>query len=204
MAPPAILKGRIYQVILERGPMLYEVLAQYLPDVPLDRLKWCIQEDRRKGEKRVFRVMDWKRNRGKSGKPSPIIGLGNEPDVPEPDLTKARKEAVDRYNRDIALSRPEQRLSKKEREVLRDQKRIERVIKRHEEEVAQVQAANVFANMFAPVAPIEIKGTRVRQFRTSNKEPTTNGKTKSHVSEDPHLTRGRGSTVPPRPAREAE
>lgn len=184
--------------------MLYEVLAQYLPDVPIDRLKWCIQEDRRKGDKRVFRVVEWKRHIGAHGKPSPIIGIGSEPDAPEPNMAEARKEAVDRYNQEIALSRPEQRLDPKARAVLRDQKRIERAIKRHEEEVVQVQAANVFANMFAPVAPIEIKGTRARQFRTSNKEPTTNGKTKSHVSEDPSLTGGRGSALTHRATSEAE
>jgi len=205
MAPPAILKGRIYQVILERGPMLYEVLAQYLPDVDADRLKSCIQEDRRKPqEKRVFRVVEWKRNLGKRGLPSPIIGIGNEPDAPEPNLKQARKEAIDRYNREIALTRPQQRLSKKERDVLRDQNRIARAIKHHEEEVVEKRAANVFANILAPATPIEIKGTRKRQFRTSNQEPKTNATPKSHVSEDPYPAGKRGPFVAHRSSPKAE
>ncbi len=164
--------------------MLYEVLAQYIQDVPLDRIQWCIQEDRRKKDKRIFRVVEWKRNIGKSGLPSPVIGLGNEPDAPLPNLSEARKEAVDRYNHELALSRPEQRLSDKEREVLRDQKRIDRAIKRHEEEVGAARSANVFASMFTPVAPVDVKGATARQYRTSNQEPVNHGKKKRDLRED--------------------
>lgn len=188
MPNPAILKGRIYQVIHGHGPLTYEGISKYMLDVPVKRIQWCIQEDRRKKEKRIFRIADWDRHVGTKGAPSPIIGLGNEEDCPPPDGVESRKESVDRYNREMALSRPQQRLSKEEREAIREQKRKDREASRQQEELQSALAASVFSNMFAPAAPIEIKGVSVRQYRTSNQEPTKHEQKKrdlrAHLSAD--------------------
>jgi hypothetical protein len=172
-------------VLHEQGPLTYEGIGKYMLDVPVNRIQWCIQEDRRKKEKRIFRVHDWDRHVGKSGALSPIIGLGNEEDAEHPDLKQSRTEAVNRYNHEMALSRPERRLSKEEQEAIREQKRAEREAAREEAQQAEARAVNVFANMFMPVAPVEVKGTTSRQYRTSNQEPTKHAKNKQDVRTHP-------------------
>lgn len=166
MAPPAILKGRIRQAILTHGPMTYEELTQHLPDKNIDRIKWCIQEDRRKKDKRIFRVADWKRNYDIRGLPSPIIGIGTEPDAPTPLFTNRLLEANHRYNK--------KRATKKKEEAVRALVDV----------ALDARAASVFASFVTPTLPVVLKSVPARIYRTSNKEPTRRGQTKDNVPKD--------------------
>lgn len=158
MPNPAILKGRIYQVIFEHGPMTYAKLATYLTDVSEERIKGCINEDRRKRIAKTFRVEDWHRNLEVRGRASPVIAIGKGEDAPLPDFADRLLEANQRYNK--------KRTKQTKQEV-------------------ETTVSLVFANMFAPTAPIELKGVTARTHRLSNKEPKQNGKTTRHVPEDP-------------------
>jgi hypothetical protein len=148
MAPPAILKGRIRQAILTHGPMTYEELTQHLPDKNVDRIKWCIQEDRRKKDKRIFRVADWKRNYDIRGLPSPIIGIGSEPDAEAPIFTNRLLEANKRYNK--------KRAAKKKEEAVRATFNA----------AVEARAASVFASFVTPTIPVVIKSVPARIYRT--------------------------------------
>jgi hypothetical protein len=120
--------------------MMYEDILKLMPDVTMKQLRDCIVMDRfnnKENGKKVFRVVDYKRVFGKGGSPRPIIGLGNEPDVPPPVIKNARREAHRRYDAKFT--------------------------QKGKEEKARAQAESVFSSMLAPTQPVEIKtvGKRV-------------------------------------------
>jgi hypothetical protein len=97
---PGVLKGRIYQVIFEHGPMTYEALLRYIPDALIKKIKDCIVNDRfmnKSNGRKVFRVVAYEAHRGTGGSFHPVIGLGNEPDEPPPVVENAHLDASRRY-----------------------------------------------------------------------------------------------------------
>jgi hypothetical protein len=162
MPNPAILKGRLYQVIHEHGPMTYEALAQYMQDVSVENIKSCINEDRRKRIKKVFRVVDWRRNIGVRGRPSPIVGLGPEPDAPLPDFTNQHLLAQRRYNEKRAIKQDTTMTESVREEVIKE---IE-VVQATEVNAGHV-GTMVFDSMFAPPTPVKLPSTTTRKYRMS-------------------------------------
>lgn len=90
--PQGFIKGRIYQVLLEHGPMTYGMLVEYAPGLTVANIKECVTYDKRHNapERNTFRVVGYHQNLGKGGDLSPIIGLGAGLDAPKPEVDKVR------------------------------------------------------------------------------------------------------------------
>ncbi len=161
MSNPFVLKGRIYQVIFERGPLMYEEILKFIPDTSLKNLRDCIVMDRfnnKDNGKKVFRITGYKPMRGKGGPPRPIIGLGPEPDVQAPVIKNAANAAKRRYDEKVHGVTP------------------------------AVRAERVFANMFSEPTPVKVEPMARRIYKASNKEPLRNTRFKAAVTRDSEET----------------
>lgn len=180
MSNPGVLKGRIYQVLFEHGPMTYAALLKYIPDAVIRKIQNCVINDRfanKTNGKKVFRVIGYEPTRGKGGSPQPIIALGNEPDVESPVISNAHRDANGRYYARKRIERDES-LTEEEKAVeaaivLRDQQQQDKQLAR---------SALVFQSMFGGSLPAALETDTARTYRTSNKELNQYGKTESNLS----------------------
>lgn len=169
MSNPFVLKGRIYQVLFERGPMLYEDILKFIPDASIKKLRDCIVMDRfnnKDNGKKVFRVVKYLPTRGTGGSQRPVIGLGSEPDVAPPVIKNAANDAKRRYDL------------------------------KHGKIAKATRSEMVFASMFGGVpeaAPTSKNKSKGRVFRTSNQDPVEHAKTKQHLESDSSLSRNKAS-----------
>ena len=97
MSQPAYTRTAIQQLIRDNGPMTAAELTEALQ---MNRITVtsCITEARKKYGTQFFRIADYRRQEGQSGREAPIYGLGPDPDVKRLKLgDKARRETQKRY-----------------------------------------------------------------------------------------------------------
>lgn len=142
MARPNRTYQRIYKLIEEKGPMSQVDIVAVINDVNPITVTSTIRQARgmREGYEhtKTMYVKDWKPARERGGKPSPVIALGNLPDMEELviDPRESRQRSWTAYNKKVSIKRANKKAQKK-------------------------AAARVFEMMLSPPEPVEVKAVRV-------------------------------------------